>query len=47
MVQRHTPKECLSRPHIESLPTKCQQLSKGYKDCRCAPILPYLTLALP
>ncbi|KAJ5223616.1 Mitochondrial protein [Penicillium chermesinum] len=34
MVQRHTPRECLASPLAEQLPTKCQQLSKGFRDCR-------------
>ncbi|KAJ5795111.1 hypothetical protein N7457_001710 [Penicillium paradoxum] len=34
MVQRHTPRECLSSPLAEQLPTKCQQLSKGFSECK-------------
>ncbi|KAJ5947697.1 Mitochondrial protein [Penicillium verhagenii] len=34
MVQRHTPRECLSSPLAEQLPTKCQQLKKGFSECR-------------
>ena len=34
MVQRHTASECLRPPLSESLPTKCQQLKKGFGDCR-------------
>jgi hypothetical protein len=34
MVQRHTPRECLSSPLAEELPTKCQQLSKGLSECK-------------
>src|SRR3569833_963618 len=34
MVQRHTASECLRSPLAETLPTKCQQLKKGYGECR-------------
>lgn len=34
MVQRHTPRECLSSPLAEELPTKCQQLRKGFSECK-------------
>ncbi|KAJ5108522.1 hypothetical protein N7456_005197 [Penicillium angulare] len=34
MVQRHTPRECLSSPLAEELPTKCQQLKKGFSECK-------------
>ncbi|KAJ5165398.1 uncharacterized protein N7500_007228 [Penicillium coprophilum] len=34
MVQRHTPRECLSSPLAEELPTKCQQLRKGFGECK-------------
>ncbi|KAI9045339.1 PET191 family protein [Aspergillus affinis] len=34
MVQRRTPRECLSSPYAEELPTKCQQLRKGYGECK-------------
>ena len=34
MVQRHTAAECLRSPLSETLPTKCQQLKKGFGDCR-------------
>ncbi|KAJ5104539.1 hypothetical protein NUU61_001886 [Penicillium alfredii] len=34
MVQRHTPRECLSSPLAEQLPTKCQQLRKGFSECK-------------
>ncbi|CAL5871780.1 uncharacterized protein PFLUO_LOCUS6033 [Penicillium psychrofluorescens] len=34
MVQRHTPRECLSSPLAEELPTKCQQLSRGLSECK-------------
>ena len=34
MVQRHSPKECLSLPLSEQLPKKCQQLHKGFSECK-------------
>lgn len=34
MVQRHSPRECLSSPLAEELPTKCQQLRKGFSECK-------------
>ena len=34
MIQRHTPAECLRSPLLETLPTKCQQLKKGYGECK-------------
>ncbi|KAL2013659.1 hypothetical protein VTN00DRAFT_1184 [Thermoascus crustaceus] len=34
MVQRHTPRECLSTPLVDELPTKCQQLRKGLSECK-------------
>lgn len=34
MVQRHTAAECLRSPLSETLPTKCQQLKKGFGECR-------------
>lgn len=34
MVQRHTAIDCLRDPLVETLPTKCQQLKKGYGECR-------------
>ncbi|KAL1958682.1 hypothetical protein VTO42DRAFT_4025 [Malbranchea cinnamomea] len=34
MVQRHTPRECLSHPLVDDLPTRCQQLKKGLTDCK-------------
>ncbi|KAJ5562883.1 Cytochrome c oxidase assembly protein [Penicillium sp. DV-2018c] len=34
MVQRHSPRECLSSPLAEELPTKCQQLRKGFGECK-------------
>ncbi|CEL02967.1 cytochrome c oxidase assembly protein PET191-domain-containing protein [Aspergillus insuetus] len=34
MVQRHTPRECLSAPLADDLPVKCQQLRKGFGECK-------------
>ncbi|KAI1453977.1 cytochrome c oxidase assembly protein PET191-domain-containing protein [Annulohypoxylon moriforme] len=34
MVQRHTAAECLRSPLSETLPTKCQQLKRGFGECR-------------
>ncbi|KXX75347.1 Cytochrome c oxidase assembly factor 5 [Madurella mycetomatis] len=34
MVQRHTAAECLREPLVNTLPTKCQQLRKGFGECR-------------
>ena len=34
MVERHNPLECLAPPLVETLPTKCQQLRRGFRDCK-------------
>ncbi len=34
MVQRHPASECLRSPLSETLPTRCQQLKKGFGECR-------------
>lgn len=34
MVDRHSPRECLSSPLLEQLPTQCQQLRKGFSECK-------------
>ncbi|KAI1206684.1 cytochrome c oxidase assembly protein PET191-domain-containing protein [Annulohypoxylon truncatum] len=34
MVQRHTAAECLRSPLSETLPTRCQQLKRGFGECR-------------
>ncbi|KAK7756618.1 hypothetical protein SLS62_001455 [Diatrype stigma] len=34
MVYRHSAADCLRSPLSESLPTKCQQLKKGFGECR-------------
>ena len=34
MIQRHQPLECLSPPLVYELPEACQQLKKGFRDCK-------------
>ncbi|KIW71219.1 hypothetical protein PV04_03408 [Phialophora macrospora] len=34
LLDRHTPLECLSSPLLETLPTQCQQLKIGFRECR-------------
>jgi cytochrome c oxidase assembly factor 5 len=34
MIQRHTAAECLRSPLAEQLPTRCQQLKKGFGECK-------------
>ena len=34
MVYRHNPTDCLRPPLVDSLPTRCQQLKKGYGECK-------------
>ena len=34
MVQRNKPSDCLRPPLIDTMPTKCQQLKKGYGECK-------------
>jgi cytochrome c oxidase assembly factor 5 len=34
MMERHTPKECLGPPLKYTLPKQCQQLQKGYAECK-------------
>ncbi|KAI8948697.1 cytochrome c oxidase assembly protein PET191-domain-containing protein [Xylaria longipes] len=34
MVHRNTAAECLRSPLADTLPTKCQQLKKGFGECR-------------
>ncbi|KAL2023552.1 hypothetical protein VTK56DRAFT_2160 [Thermocarpiscus australiensis] len=34
MVHRHTAAECLREPLADTLPLKCQQLKKGFGECR-------------
>lgn len=34
MIQRNKASDCLRDPLASTLPTKCQQLKKGYGDCK-------------
>ncbi|KAK8176921.1 cytochrome c oxidase assembly protein PET191-domain-containing protein [Phyllosticta citrichinensis] len=34
MVQRNSAADCLRPPLIDTLPTRCQQLKKGYGECK-------------
>ena len=34
LIDRHTPVDCLRQPLVETLPTRCQQLKRGYGDCK-------------
>jgi cytochrome c oxidase assembly factor 5 len=34
MIQRNKPSDCLRPPLIDTMPTKCQQLKKGYGECK-------------
>ncbi|KAK5090055.1 hypothetical protein LTR05_000224 [Lithohypha guttulata] len=34
MVQHHTPLECLSPPLKDELPIQCQQIQRGFRDCK-------------
>ncbi|PKY06348.1 putative cytochrome c oxidase assembly protein [Aspergillus campestris IBT 28561] len=34
MVQRHSPRDCLREPLVDELPMKCQQLRKGFSECK-------------
>ncbi|OBT77663.1 hypothetical protein VF21_03749 [Pseudogymnoascus sp. 05NY08] len=34
MIQRNSPADCLRPPLIDTLPTQCQQLKKGYGECK-------------
>ena len=34
MVQRRSAAECMREPHVNTLPLKCQQLKKGFGECR-------------
>ena len=33
-VQRNKPSDCLRPPLVDDLPTRCQQLKKGYGNCK-------------
>jgi len=34
MIYRNKPSDCLRPPLIDTMPTKCQQLKKGYGECK-------------
>lgn len=34
MIQRHKASDCLRPPLIDDMPTKCQQLKKGFGECK-------------
>ncbi|TDZ21136.1 Mitochondrial protein PET191 [Colletotrichum orbiculare MAFF 240422] len=34
MVHRNSASDCLRSPLVETLPTKCQQLKKGFGECK-------------
>ncbi|TVY76038.1 Mitochondrial protein [Lachnellula suecica] len=34
MIQRNNPADCLRAPLLDTMPTKCQQLKKGYGECK-------------
>ena len=34
MKQRHSASDCMRSPLYDELPTRCQQLKKGYGECR-------------
>ncbi|KAI9828278.1 MAG: hypothetical protein M1819_006616 [Sarea resinae] len=34
LIERHKPSECLREPLFSELPTRCQQLKKGYGECK-------------
>lgn len=34
MVERHSAADCLRPPLLDTLPTKCQQLKRGYGECK-------------
>lgn len=34
MVYRNKPIDCLKPPLLETLPTQCQQLKRGYGECK-------------
>ncbi|GAB1741480.1 hypothetical protein KC331_g818 [Hortaea werneckii] len=34
LIHRNTPAECLRPPLADTLPTQCQQLKKGYGECK-------------
>ncbi|KAH6665122.1 cytochrome c oxidase assembly protein PET191-domain-containing protein [Halenospora varia] len=34
MIDRNKPSDCLREPLLSTMPTKCQQLKKGYGECK-------------
>jgi len=34
MIQYNKPSDCLRPPLLDTMPTKCQQLKKGYGECK-------------
>lgn len=34
LVHRNKPADCIRMPLAETLPTQCQQLKRGYGDCK-------------
>ena len=34
LIQRNKPSDCLRHPLVDTLPTRCQQLKRGYGDCK-------------
>ncbi|KAL8954130.1 MAG: hypothetical protein Q9222_000012 [Ikaeria aurantiellina] len=34
LVHRNQPTDCLRQPLLDSLPTRCQQLKRGYGECK-------------
>jgi len=33
-IERNKPADCLRPPLVDTLPTRCQQLKKGYGECK-------------
>ncbi|KAI5856267.1 cytochrome c oxidase assembly protein PET191-domain-containing protein [Tricharina praecox] len=34
LIDRNKPADCLREPLLQTLPTRCQQLKKGYGECK-------------
>ena len=34
LIKRNKPADCLREPLLQTLPTRCQQLKKGYGECK-------------
>ncbi|KAL8834261.1 MAG: hypothetical protein Q9176_007587 [Flavoplaca citrina] len=34
LIQRNQPSDCLRPPLLDTLPTRCQQLKRGYGECK-------------